>query len=146
MLGASLALNARLFVSPKTIGQIPVADDVMEDALIQISLDRTVRVMEFIPSVFKDNALVALDAIAGVRDGDNFVLEVARSSLLGKAATTNFDSLGFRKWSLNRRDILCDSRFRHARSPAQPRRQRSEALIVRRQSSAPPRGNASFLY
>jgi hypothetical protein len=104
-----------LFSSAKTIGTMAVPDDLVWDALIQLSLDRNVSVIEFIPSTFIDTDRVELDAIVGVKAGDNFVLEVAPSYLVGTAAMANFKSLGFQKWSLTQNDILCDPKAHNAR-------------------------------
>jgi hypothetical protein len=65
-----------LFISAKTTVAIPATCPLVRDALIQATLDPSVRTIEFLAQAWVDATPVDLNAIVIVRDDGSFVLDV----------------------------------------------------------------------
>ena len=64
------------FTSAKNAAAIPVAHNLVRDALVQAALDPAVREIEFIPTVVTFDKVVALDAIVFRSDAGRQVLDI----------------------------------------------------------------------
>src|SRR5271170_5306748 len=67
---------ANLFISAKTTVAIPAPCPLVRAALVQATLDPSVRSIEFLAQARVDATQVTLDAIIIVRDDGRFVLDV----------------------------------------------------------------------
>jgi hypothetical protein len=65
-----------LFTSAKTAAAIPVAHNLVRDALVQAALDPAIREIEFIPTVACHDKVVALAAIVFRGDAGSQVLDI----------------------------------------------------------------------
>jgi hypothetical protein len=108
-----------LFVSAKTSTAIRAPSDLVRDALVQASLDPSVRRIDFHAQAFVDAAYVDLDAIGIVRDDGRFYLDVVEARPapgLGreKTASAAFAALGMKPLTLTAEEIRRQPRFANA--------------------------------
>lgn len=111
---------ALLFVSAKTTVAVPASCDDVKDALVQASLDPSVRSIEFIPSARVCQTSVDLNAIVVVRDDGRFLLDVVAARPSRDAGDEGLASIALKTFGLptiilTSVDIRRDPRFENAR-------------------------------
>jgi hypothetical protein len=109
-----------LFVSAKTSVAIPAACPLVRDALIQATLDPSVRTIEFLAQARVDATQVDLDATIIVRDDGRFVLDVVRARPVRDVeqeglALIAYSRLGLSQITLTAADIKREPRFANSR-------------------------------
>jgi hypothetical protein len=109
-----------LFISAKTAVAIPVACSLVRDALLQASLDPTVRALEFLPQARVNATPVDLNAIVIVRDDGHFVLDVVEARPVRDVeheglALIALADLGLTPITLSAADIRREPRFANSR-------------------------------
>jgi hypothetical protein len=114
------ASASTLFVSAKTSVAIPAAFPLVLDALVQASLDPSVRAIEFIPQARVAATQIDLNTIVIVRDDGRFYLDVVAGRPLrddedeGLALIALAD-LGLTPITLTATDIKREPRFANSR-------------------------------
>jgi hypothetical protein len=109
-----------LFVSAKTSVAIPAACPLVRDALIQATLDPSVRTIEFLAQARVDATQVDLGAIIIVRDDGRFVLDVVAARPVRDVeqeglALIAYSRLGLSQITLTAADIKREPRFANSR-------------------------------
>jgi hypothetical protein len=99
-----------VFVAAKAATAIPVAHELVRDALIQAALDPEIRAIEFIPTIAAYGEVIALDVIVLRGDDGSQVLDIAETrpvrSLDDEAlALLAIDQLGLQTKTLSAVDI-----------------------------------------
>jgi hypothetical protein len=112
--------ETQLFISSKTTTAIPTRCSLVRDALIQATLDASVRAIEFTASARVRSETVAIDAIVIVRDDGRWLLDVVPARPLRDVENEGLallaaDQLGLRTWTLTEADIRREPRFENAR-------------------------------
>lgn len=102
--------RANIFVSAKTIREVPVAHELVRHALIQATLDPAVRAIEFLPTVTAFGHVIALDAIVLRGDAGDQILDVAETRPIRTLddeglALLAVDQLGLQKKTLSAVEI-----------------------------------------
>lgn len=109
-----------LFISAKTSVAIPAPCALVRDALIQATLDPSVRTIEFLAQARVDATQVDLGATIIVRDDGRFVLDVVQARPVrdieqeGLALIT-YSRLGLSQITLTAADIKREPRFANSR-------------------------------
>jgi hypothetical protein len=111
---------ANLFISAKTSVAIPASCALVRDALIQATLDPSVRSIEFLAQARVDATPVDLDAIVIVRDDGRFVLDVVPARQVRDVeqeglALIAYSRLGLSQITLTAADIKREPRFANSR-------------------------------
>jgi hypothetical protein len=111
---------ASLFISAKTSVAIPTACALVRDALVQATLDPSVRSIEFLAQTRVDATSVDLDAIVIVRDDGRFVLDVVPARPVRDVeqeglALIAYSRLGLALITLTAADIKREPRFANSR-------------------------------
>jgi hypothetical protein len=111
---------ANLFISAKTTVAIPTACALVRDALIQATLDPSVRSIEFLAQARVDATPIDLDAIVIVRDDGRFVLDVVPARPVRDVeqeglALIAYSRLGLSQITLTAADIKREPRFANSR-------------------------------
>lgn len=111
---------ASLFISAKTTVAIPAPCPLVRDALIQATLDPSVRAIEFLAQARVNATQVDLGAIIIVRDDGSFVLDVVparpvRDVELEGLALIAYSRLGLSQITLTAADIKREPRFANSR-------------------------------
>jgi hypothetical protein len=111
---------ASLFISAKTTVAIPAPCPLVRDALIQATLDPSVRTIEFLAQARVDATQVDLDAIVIVRDDGSFVLDVVPARPVRDVeqeglALIAYSRLGLSQITLTAADIKREPRFANSR-------------------------------
>jgi hypothetical protein len=109
-----------LFISAKTSVAIPAACPLVRDALIQATLDPSVRTIEFLAQARVDATQVDLGAIIIVRDDGRFVLDVVAARPVRDVeqeglALIAYSRLGLSQITLTAADIKREPRFANSR-------------------------------
>jgi hypothetical protein len=109
-----------LFISAKTTVAIPATCPLVRDALIQATLDPSVRTIEFLAQARVDATQVDLDAIIIVRDDGRFVLDVVPARRVRDVeqeglALIAYSRLGLSPITLTAADIKREPRFANSR-------------------------------
>jgi hypothetical protein len=109
-----------LFISAKTTVAIPTSCALVRDALVQATLDPSVRSIEFLAQVQVDATQVDLNAIIIVRDGGSFVLDVVPARSVRDVeqeglALIAYSRLGLSLTTLTAADIKREPRFANSR-------------------------------
>jgi hypothetical protein len=109
-----------LFVSAKTSVAIPAACPLVRDALIQATLDPSVRTIEFLAQARVGATQVDLGAIIIVRDDGRFVLDVVAARPVRDVeqeglALIAYSRLGLSQITLTAADIKREPRFANSR-------------------------------
>lgn len=78
-----------VFVAPKAATAIPVAHELVRDALIQAALDPAVRAIEFVPTVDVSGTNVQIDAIVVSHADGRYLLDV-----MGARTICDIDEVG----------------------------------------------------
>jgi hypothetical protein len=109
-----------LFVSAKTSVAIPAACPPVRDALIQATLDPSVRTIEFLAQARVGATQVDLGAIIIVRDDGRFVLDVVAARPVRDVeqeglALIAYSRLGLSQITLTAADIKREPRFANSR-------------------------------
>ena len=104
------------FISCKTRSAIPTRCSLVRDALIQATLDPSVRSIEFIASARVGEKQVALNGIVIVRDDGRYLLDVVPARPLRDVglALLAQDEFGMPCWTLTEADIRREPRFANA--------------------------------
>lgn len=107
---------ATLFVSAKTTVAIPTPCALVRDALVQASLDPSVRAIEFLAQAWVGTTPVDLGAIIIVRDDGRFVLDVVPARPIREVeredlALIALAELGLTPITLTTADIRREPRF-----------------------------------
>jgi hypothetical protein len=110
----------RLFVSAKTTVAIPAPCPLVRDALIQASLDSSVRTIEFLAQARVDATPVDLNATVIVRDDGRYVLDVVQARPVRDIeqeglALIAYLRLGLSQITLTAADIKREPRFANSR-------------------------------
>jgi hypothetical protein len=110
----------RLFVSAKTTVAIPAPCPLVRDALIQASLDSSVRTIEFLAQARVDATPVDLNATVIVRDDGRYVLDVVQARPVRDVeqeglALIAYSRLGLSQITLTAADIKREPRFANSR-------------------------------
>jgi hypothetical protein len=111
---------ANLFISAKTSVAVPAPCALVRDALIQATLDPSVRAIEFLSQARVDATPVDLDATVIVRDDGRFVLDVVPARPVRDVeqeglALIAFSQLGLKPSTLTAADIKREPRFANSR-------------------------------
>jgi hypothetical protein len=111
---------ANLFISAKTSVAVPAPCALVRDALIQATLDPSVRTIEFLAQAWVDATPVDLDATVIVRDDGRFVLDVVPARPVRDVeqeglALIAFSQLGLKPSTLTAADIKREPRFANSR-------------------------------
>jgi hypothetical protein len=111
---------ANLFFSAKTSTAIPATRGLVQDALVQASLDPQVRSIEFLAKARVGASQVDLDAIIIVRDDGRFVLDVVPARPVRDVedegmALIALAELGLKQITLTAADIRREPRFSNSR-------------------------------
>jgi hypothetical protein len=114
------AAAGNLFISAKTSTAIPAKNSLVRDALIEASLDPTVRSIDYVPSARVASASVKLDAVIIVRDDGRYVLDVIESRPLRDMdqeglAQIALRDLGLTALTITRADIQREPRFTNSK-------------------------------
>ena len=114
------AAAGNLFISAKTSTAIPAKNILVRDALIEASLDPTVRSIDYVASARVAEASVKLDAIVIIRDDGRYVLDVVESRPLRDMDTEGLAQialrdLGLTALTITRADIQREPRFTNAK-------------------------------
>jgi len=114
------AASGHLFISAKTSTAIPSRNLLVRDALIEASLDPTVRSIDYVASARVASASVKLDAVIIVRDDGRYVLDVIESRPLRDLdaeglAQIALRDLGLTPLTITRADIQREPRFTNAK-------------------------------
>jgi hypothetical protein len=110
----------RLFISAKTTVAIPATCPLVRDALIQATLDSSVRTIEFLAQARVDSTEVDLDATIIVRDDGCFVLDVVPARPIRDVeqeglALIAYSQLGLKQLTLTAADIKREPRYANSR-------------------------------
>jgi hypothetical protein len=110
----------RLFVSAKTTVAIPAPCPLVRDALIQATLDSSVRTIEFLAQARVDATPVDLNATVIVRDDGRYVLDVVQARPVRDVeqeglALIAYSRLGLSQITLTAADIKREPRFANSR-------------------------------
>jgi hypothetical protein len=111
---------ANLFISAKTSVAIPASCSLVRDALVQATLDPSVRSIEFLAQARVDATQVDLDATVIVRDDGRFVLDVVPARPVRDVeqeglALIAYSRLGLSQITLTAADIKREPRFANSR-------------------------------
>jgi hypothetical protein len=114
------AAAGNLFVSAKTSTAIPAKNILVRDALIEASLDSTVRSIDYVASARVASTSVKLDAVIIVRDDGRYVLDVIESRPLRDMdaeglAQIALRDLGLTALTITRADIQREPRFTNSK-------------------------------
>lgn len=114
------AAAGNLFISAKTSTAIPARNLLVRDALIEASLDPTVRSIDYVASARVASASVRLDAVIIVRDDGRYVLDVIESRPLRDMdaeglAQIALRDLGLTALTITRADIQREPRFTNSK-------------------------------
>jgi len=99
-----------VFISAKAATAIPIAHELVRDALVQASLDPTVRSIEFIPTVAAFGDIIALNAIVLRGDAGSKVLDIVETRPLRSIDDEGlvllaFDHLGLTAHTITAADL-----------------------------------------
>jgi hypothetical protein len=111
---------ANLFISAKTSVAIPASCALVRDALVQATLDPSVRSIEFLAQARVDATQVTLGATVIVRDDGRFVLDVVPARPVRDVeheglALIAYSRLGLSQITLTAADIKREPRFANSR-------------------------------
>jgi hypothetical protein len=114
------AAAGTLFISAKTSTAIPARNLLVRDALVEASLDPSVRSIDYLASARVASASVRLDAVIIARDDGRYVLDVVEARPLRDMdaeglAQIAFLDLGLTPLTMTRADIQREPRFTNAR-------------------------------
>ena len=114
------AASGHLFISAKTSTAVPARHLLVRDALVEASLDPTVRSIDYIASARVAAASVKIDAVVIVRDDGRYVLDVLEARLLRDLdaeglAQIALRDLGLTPLTITRGDIQREPRFTNAK-------------------------------
>jgi hypothetical protein len=114
------AAGANLFISAKTSTAIPARNLLVRDALIEASLDPTVRSLDYIPSARVGSAAVKICAVVIGRDDGRFVLDVVEARPLRDMDAEGLEQialrdLGLAPLTITRTDIQREPRFTNSK-------------------------------
>lgn len=120
MQNSRAAASGHLFVSAKTSTAVPTRNLLVRHALIEASLDATVRSIDFVASAQVAAAPVKLNAIVIVRDDGRYFLDVVEARPLRDIDTEGLIQIALRDLGLSaltvtRADIEREPRFTNAR-------------------------------
>ena len=114
------AAGAHLFISAKTSTAIPAKSQLVRDALIQATLDPSVRSIDYIAQARVASARVDLCAVVIGRDDGRFVLDVVEARPLRDMDAEGLEQialrdLGLAPLTISRTDILREPRFTNSK-------------------------------
>lgn len=120
MQNTRVASRDQLFISAKTSTAIPARSFLVRDALIQASLDPTVRSIDYIASARVSASSVKVNAVVIVRDDGRFVLDIVEARLLRDIDAEGLIQIALRDLGLmpliiTRADIQREPRFTNAK-------------------------------
>jgi hypothetical protein len=111
---------SELFVSAKSASAIPVGHPSLRDALIQASLDASVRSVSYIASARRGKDHVELDAVVVERGDRLFFMDVVPARRVRDLedeglALIALAELGLKPWTINAKELLREPRCTNAR-------------------------------
>lgn len=120
MQNSRAAASGHVFVSAKTSTAVPTRNLLVRHALIEASLDATVRSIDFVASAQVAAAPVKLNAIVIVRDDGRYFLDVVEARPLRDIDTEGLIQIALRDLGLSaltvtRADIEREPRFTNAK-------------------------------